>query len=447
MSFTNTPAAHTFELQAAVNRAEDDAREAAIIERNAAQAAIGGRVFRVVRFNLDSLTKRVEKINRRAVKLGVEPIILTVTDESFDREVIENGKVKEVISYVFVVLSQNTVKLNGYQFAATIEHDEDGNVVRTVPGVEGDFIRFRTAPALCEHCNTIRRRNDTFVVLHEDGHTKQVGRNCLVDFLGSDAMRAAQVAEWMIELEDAAESAERDFTGGAAVRVYDLAEFLTHVALMIRENGWVSKSAASDYKTPTAILAESNMNECIAKQYREPQGWGRDADWHVLPSAEDREAADAAIAWAREHFGSMDINERSDFDHNMAVATAKDFLPTRRTGLAAYAVQAHRKAIEVEVTKQAKAVSSFVGSEGEKITVQVTVSRIVELADRYSFDGGTKPLYLMVDGNGNTIKWFASNYNSGMKAGESYTVTGTVKRHEDDAQYGKATLLTRCKAA
>ena len=48
---------------------------------------VGGSVFRVVDSKLTELGERIAKLNKKAVKLGTEPITLTVSDEH-DQEVI-----------------------------------------------------------------------------------------------------------------------------------------------------------------------------------------------------------------------------------------------------------------------------------------------------------------------------------------------------------------------
>jgi hypothetical protein len=428
--------------------ARDKAQEAV----KAGQDALGGHVFRVPDYNLGDLTTRVDKINRRAAKLGVEPITLTITAERWDHTRQGDGGVIEVTPHTFVILTTNVVKLDGYRFAATIEHDEDGNIVRTVPGVEADLVPYRTVEPWCEHCKTLRRRNDTFVVLHDDGHTMQVGRNCLVDFLGSSATAAAQQAQWMVDLFDAFEDAEREGTepGARAESTIPLDEFLTHVALMIRTHKWVSRGAAYEWgDAATADLAANNLYACRKARYTEPGP----RDYHVLPEQQDADEAAAAIEWAREFYGSKAIEDRDDFEHNMAVATAHDYLPTRRTGIAAYAVQARRKAIEVEVkAKAAKQADDapFLGEVKGKVTVEVTLARITSIEDRYN--GGTKPLYEFVTADGSIVKWFSSRWIDGLEQGGTYTITGTVKEHNDGTdrytgqkRYPKSTMLTRCK--
>jgi len=435
---TGAERAHYRRLETAFAAADELLREA--------RAEIGGRVYRVPDENLHGLEQRVAKINRRAAKLDVAPVHFDVTSETWElvRRSDTTGEVIEVVPHTFVVVGAQVVKLAGWQFAATIEHDEEGNIIRQVPGVEADLSEYRTAAPWCFHCRTTRRRIDTFVVLHEDGHTEQVGRNCLVDFLGSSAKGAAAQAEWLHELIAALEDAEDAGAAGArGVATFGLEEFLTHVALDIRRSRWTSRSRAREWgETATADWAAGNMNECRKAGYREP---GVD-DHYTLPTDADAAQARAAIEWARETWLAKPLDERDDFEHNMAVAVAHDYLPTRRTGLAAYAVQGYLKTIEEQVQREAAATSEFVGSEGERLRgLRVKVAKVVAIADHYSFDGGTKPLFVFVDADGNSLKWFASSWATKLEPGEEYLLTGTVKRHEDDEKFGKATIITRCK--
>lgn len=425
-----------------------EAFEALDAELAVARIELAGRVYRVPDENLHGLEQRVAKINRRAAKLDVEPVHFVVTSETWEltRKSETTGEVIEVVPHTFVVVGSQVVKLAGWRFAATIEHDEEGNIIRQVPGVEADLAEYRTAAPWCFHCKTTRRRIDTFVVLHDDGRTEQVGRNCLVDFLGSSAKGAAAQAEWLHELISALEDAEdAGLSGARGVSTLGLEEFLTHVAMSIRASRWTSRGAAREWGyTATADHAERNMHEARKANYREPDADSR----YALPADADAAQAKAAIEWARATWVAKPIDERDDFEHNMAVAVSRDYLPTRRLGLAAYAVQGYLKSIEETVRREAAATSEFVGTEGKRLRdVRVKLARAIAIADRRSYDGGTKPLYLFVDDAGNSLKWFAASWDTGieLEAGEEYLLTGTVKRHEDDETYGKATIITRCK--
>src|SRR3972149_3916096 len=97
-------------------------------------------------------------------------------------------------------------------------------ILRNVPG-ETLPESWRRADQKCDHCGLIRKRNETFVVRHEDGTLKQIGRQCIADFLGHkgpEGMLAA--AEYLFSADGAACGAEDDDSLGGKVGVVWLEE-------------------------------------------------------------------------------------------------------------------------------------------------------------------------------------------------------------------------------
>ena len=93
-----------------------------------------------------------------------------------------------------------------------------------------------------------------------------------------------------------------------------------------------------------------------------------------------------------------------------------------------------------DVIQSKKGVSgAYYGSIGDKITVTLTLSNY------FSYDGsyGLQFIYLFQDQDQNTFKWSTSKV-IGPEIGESVTLTGTIKNHE---QYKgvRQTVITRCK--
>jgi len=85
--------------------------------------------------------------------------------------------------------------------------------------------------------------------------------------------------------------------------------------------------------------------------------------------------------------------------------------------------------------------SEWIGSEGERLDLTVTVEKILAFENGY---GGTY-LHIMRDEEGNRLVWFASaTSKSGnqMEEGETWAVRGTVKTH-DRYQGERQTRLTR----
>lgn len=372
--------------------------------------------YEIPRYNLEWLKGKIEKLNKKAEKLGCEPITLEVIDEKFEPK---NDEGTEFEKFLVVEIKGQKPMINGWTFVATLEHShEHGNIVRTVPG-ESVPEEYRTVEPRCDHCQTRRYRKDTFLVRNEQGEIKQVGRNCLKDFLGhSDPHHIAEYAEMLIELEEWA----NDYTPHTGVRddrYIDLKTYLTYVAECIRRFGWVSRVRAYEYEE------ESTANRALREmfpfnpRYRE-----------VFPGEEAKQLAEAALVWARE-----EMEPNNDYLHNLKVLVSSGVIEWRDTGLAASIIIAYQKAKE---KKKQREKSEHIGEVGERIEVDV----VVEKVHVFENDWGTTKLHRFKDDKGNVIVWFASNEL--LEEGKNYKIRGTVREHSEYRGV-KQTVLTRCK--
>ena len=134
-------------------------------------------------FFLAEVKARLEKLNKRAVKLGCDPLELVVHKEYFQKIGGNSGYISPKIKMYEISIEGAAPKLEGWTFVGTLDHYSlPGNViVNTVPG-ETIPECFHNSAAICDHCNTIRNRKETFIVKNED-KIWQVGRQCLKDFL------------------------------------------------------------------------------------------------------------------------------------------------------------------------------------------------------------------------------------------------------------------------
>ena len=87
-----------------------------------------------------------------------------------------------------------------------------------------------------------------------------------------------------------------------------------------------------------------------------------------------------------------------------------------------------------------KASSQFVGQEGQRITFTAVKANLVWWGENMY---GVSYLYKFVDADGNVYTWFGSK-GYDMEDGDQFTVTGTVKGHEEYKGVCQ-TPLTRCK--
>jgi len=133
------------------------------------------QTYKIPSENLAGLQAHIEKLNRKVAKLAkkgceVSPLVLTVDPKAIVEkrsQTMPDGSQRtyEAISFN-VTLVGTPVKVDGWQFIATLQHEDGGTIVRAVPGMttEGELAPFRTVGNVCNHCGFDRKRNDTFVV-------------------------------------------------------------------------------------------------------------------------------------------------------------------------------------------------------------------------------------------------------------------------------------------
>jgi hypothetical protein len=115
--------------------------------------------------NIADVKAKIAKLNKKAIKLSCPPIEVIVTDETkVVDEKDRNNRIIATYHYTKIQIVGETPKLNGWELTAVKHHDETmGLVVDSVPEKEMP-VEFRTTGTACEHCNSNRRRNDTFIL-------------------------------------------------------------------------------------------------------------------------------------------------------------------------------------------------------------------------------------------------------------------------------------------
>jgi len=419
-------------------------------------------VYRVPDENLDTLKGKIEHLNKRARRLHLRPIELRVTGqedcpmvrlpqggpqpvERQPGDIPTGAKIVGYRRYHFVEIDGEAPVLNGWKFVATLQHvhgEENGNgpmsVIRAVPGEEVP-VQYRSADAwTCDHCHKRIQRRDTYLVRNvTTDEYKQVGSNCLKDFLGhADPHALATYAELLGIANELLEGSGAESGFGGDARFVDLQSFLSFTALAIRLDGWVSRKAVRE--NPNAGSATADR----AEELMFPRGSTSVEDRHE-PDANDITLADETLAWTAT-LQDQDANSLNDYLYNLRVVTASPVLERRSLGLAASAVYVYmrqqEKLAERRATQATVANSEFIGTVGEKIEVTATLT----LALPIQTDFGASTLYKFVTPDGNLIVWFSSGQGTDAEIGTMLRVRGTVKRHETRDGI-KQTSITRAK--
>lgn len=349
---------------------------------------------------------------------------------------------KVPVTRISLTLVGETPRFKGWTFSAVLQRLDEENIVRTVPGESIPSI-YRTRCSHCDHCNTNRKRNDTYVLRHDDGRYVQVGSSCISDFLGGDDAETIVLKAEILSLaesilEDGFGSSES--LGPSRVEETSLIEFLPYVAWSIRTDGWTSRTRAKE--TGTASTANIAWMLTVDAKARKRV--------NCQLSEEDISISTKAVDWA-ESISDDEVNSStSDYLHNVR-AVAKSGLASYRTaGIAASIVSTF-----VNETKRVKRqkLDAHVGSVGERVTFGVEKKKTkridkdpLELDSVFTYDtmyGLTTVLKFMTK-EGATVVWkTGSTEISRLDVGKKYDVVGTIKSH-DVYKNEKQTTLTRC---
>lgn len=114
--------------------------------------------------NLDLVLAKFAKLNKKAVKLNVTPITVTVTDVVKIEEYKDGNGNKQQYHSTKLIINGETPKLNGWSLnSVKIFDDAMGLMINTVPDHEMP-VEFRETGCACNHCNTNRNRNSTYIL-------------------------------------------------------------------------------------------------------------------------------------------------------------------------------------------------------------------------------------------------------------------------------------------
>ena len=346
-------------------------------------------MFRVPSGLLEGLARRIEALDRRAARLGCEPIGLRDTGE------------RDPDGNALVVLDGRAPALTGWMLAAIVEH-RDGKVSVRAVADAGERLRPEAlAGGWCEHCGLRRRRTKTFVVVHvASGEMRQVGSGCLRDFLGGqDPERACRQAERLALVRDEMRRAERAGPTPGSDPQATLERFAAHAAHVIRAHGWTTREQARAHGVPASTdLALRSLTRAAN-----------------APGPGDEALADGALRWARTLLASKP--GRSRFEREAAaVANAAGTLGRREQGLVCAMIAVYRRR---------RARSRHLGRPGAPVDATVLVERVVRQPSR---NHGTVCRCELLDADANRLVWWQTQ-GPPLRAGDLITLAGRVQRH------------------
>lgn len=401
--------------------------------------------FEIPKFNIDGLEQQLDRLRKRAVKLGIMPPVLTITREEVRDVPNRRGKGTTPITFCFVTLTHDPIILAGWKLVAAFTHTEHGNLIRKAPSATLEIPEsFQKTPQACQHCNVNRSRANTFLLQNtESGELKQVGRTCLVDFLGH--ANPETFAGWAEALWSAMEAAgecdpDGEGSGPRGSKYMSVRLLLGTILRSVKSQGFRSTKVERGSTRDHVLSLQFNRHHTVVAEHA--------ALIAAYPAEIIDPEVDAIFAWA----AALPESGLSDYIWNLRVVLLNGYVLMESLGLlcsvtvamenqAAYALRQAGYVAE-KAARQAEAMKSdYVGKIKERITFtgRILFTKFIEN------DYGGKYLVSLADDQGNRLVSFYSGRDERLfsaSGDKRFELKGTVDKH-GEYNGAKQTTLKR----
>lgn len=387
--------------------------------------------FYIHESNIDRLRKKFNRVRNKCQKYGCDFHYEEVGSEV--REIEKDGKL--IPAKYIIVEAEGQARINGWEFIASIEHTDAGNIVKTTSDIRVPAKYFKCGPE-CEHCNSKRHRKDTYLVYNVDTEEfKQVGSGCLFDYTGG---LSAEYAANYISMFDELIQGEAPLPGCDFKTYYTVQEVLETGYEFVKIQGYISSDSwglTTKDETKMALRVKYGTADRYDKDMM--QKWESKHGWDL---SRNTEYVKDAIAWVIEHEG-----DNSAYFNNIKVICKLGYVDNASLGYAVSILPVYYRALkeaEKEAQRQLKHAkeleSSYVGEVGDKVEV---VEPTIECIASWDTEWGTTYRYKFYN-SANIYMWDSS---SGIWIDKPIkSIKGTVKKH-DTYDGVKQTWLTRCR--
>ena len=366
---------------------------------------------------IDDFKARVAKVNKKANKLGSEPIVIISISKPFQQK-YHQGDDTFVRNIVTVEYQQPDIRIKGYSLVGMISRDSTGtiqihnyNMNNFKDYQNPDFTR-------CDHCNTKHQRNHLVVLKDKKQQELVVGKSCLKDFMGVIPSTYYKFVDEIHELHD-----DESYSNTGFSLAYPVLDVLSHTFDIASRNGFVKVSDDSD-NVPTCLMVQVAI---LA---------GKSA------SEEAKEKAEEGINIIKE-MREEDIY--NDYMFNIHQILKNKYVVVKKIPMAVSSYIAIKKILEKkEAEKGSNKSNMHVGQVGESISLSVKID-MIKIVPGYM--GGETRLYLMTEKDtGNALKVFTTSKKFTPKEGDEIAIEAKVKEHET-FKGNKTTVLKNIKLA
>lgn len=411
---------------------------------------------------MTAFEKTLSKLNAKAVKYGLPPVTAgEPVRERFARRyerdddrgvtrmyVAPLGKEKpqegdEILHLNRIPLDYPIIALGAWKVLGQLEPFGEGRIAFAATEDENELKQlgsYRESDPCCEHCNTKRRRKDTFVVRHmETGETKQIGSSCLEDFTGIDPSKVLFLAQMYAAFKGMDDDYEHHLGGVGGDHHVRPLDYLRDVLFVTEwQGGFVSSKRAKE-----ALLKPTYW---MAKELEDILYGGRPD--HALIERYQESRARLLVGSQRVIDWWASFEPSSEFERTAQQVVTAESMPceNKYLAIAAASVSTMDRALAKAMAQEARVAnpSEHVGTVGEKRDQPMRVT------GHYGFDSpyGWQYFVNFIDADGNKYSWKTANPPSEFREVEAKTkwFEGKFKiKGHDEYRDEKITTVTHVK--
>lgn len=378
--------------------------------------------------NMERLQKKLQRIENKCKKHGNTEFKFEIKGETF-KEVKIDGECFNNKYYIVEV--EGVAKINDWVFVATIQHKDNGNIIRQFKTDIEIPEKYRYTDSVCEHCNYKRIRKDTYLIYNEaTNEFKQVGKSCLNEF--TNGLSAEAVAQYISWFDEVIEGQEVDSLNSH--KYYSVEMIVLHAIETIKHYGFISRVMAMEsndrfIKTTTERVEEFMFpHRCMNRKeiLQEMEKIGYNAE-----SEENKVELIKMLEWLNK------VENNSQYIYNLKTTVADGYCEPRDFGLLVSLPSAYFKAFEREqdrILREQKraekrllnAAKSYVGEIGKRLDVDISS---VECVTSFPTDYGMMRIYRFEATDGNILVWKTSNFIE--DTDKVKKIKATIKAHNE----------------
>lgn len=310
----------------------------------------------------------------------------------------------------------------------------------------------------CDHCESGRRgRHKTMTFRHkETGEVVSVGSTCVLEYTGIDPA----LVESILAFKGKATTHDFDTGRRGAKATMGTYEFALRASMWLHANKPYSRSLGARLFSNGIIRNEKGE---VVFGYPHPTKAGAfitsehlggvsepvDFQWLREDEPVAPEAISPSVFTVAEAFMDycLNLSGSSSFEHTVRNIFKSGVVSGKSSAMAGGALAGYLKHIQREARKTAEVerkaaapAGKHLGTVGERTDFGPATVVFVRRIEGYY---GTTTLTKFLAGD-DTLVWFRSGDKSDLKVGDTVSITGTVKKH-DQFKDEKQTVITRAK--